>query len=190
MTNSMKVLLGMATCLVVLPGFYSGHGIAAVPAVQQPAAQEKSATPAAFNSGLIRSELVYETAPFPSAHASTIVDTKDGLVAAFFGGTDEGSPDVGIWVSGTSAARGVRPSKWPTASSRMARGTRAGIPCCSRCRTRRCRSSTRSARALRRGGAWSARRATTGGRGPRRGACPTACSARSRTSRCGSPTAR
>ena len=50
--------------------------------------------------GLVKSEFLYETAPFPSCHASTIVETQSGkLVAAFFGGTDEKNPDVGIWVS-------------------------------------------------------------------------------------------
>jgi predicted neuraminidase len=49
--------------------------------------------------GLVTSEFVYETAPFPSCHASTIVETQRGkLVTAFFGGTDEKNPDVGIWV--------------------------------------------------------------------------------------------
>ncbi len=33
-------------------------------------------------------------------HASTIVETPFGLIAAWFGGTQEGNPDVGIWVSG------------------------------------------------------------------------------------------
>src|SRR6185503_18682846 len=48
---------------------------------------------------IVLSEFVYEQAPFPAAHASTIVETPDGLVAAWFGGTDEGKPDVGIWFS-------------------------------------------------------------------------------------------
>jgi predicted neuraminidase len=49
--------------------------------------------------GLLRSEFIYETAPFPSCHASTIAETKSGLIAAWFGGTRERHPDVGIWVS-------------------------------------------------------------------------------------------
>jgi predicted neuraminidase len=44
-------------------------------------------------------EFIYEKATFPSCHASTIEQTPEGLVAAWFGGTDEGEPDVGIWVS-------------------------------------------------------------------------------------------
>lgn len=49
--------------------------------------------------GFVSAEFIYETAPFPSCHASTLVETKDGLAAAWFGGTAEGKSDVGIWLS-------------------------------------------------------------------------------------------
>ncbi|HEY6167285.1 MAG TPA: sialidase family protein [Verrucomicrobiae bacterium] len=50
--------------------------------------------------GFLKSEFIYETAPFPSCHATTIVEPAGGgLVAAWFGGTAEKNPDVGIWVS-------------------------------------------------------------------------------------------
>lgn len=43
---------------------------------------------------------IYEEAPFPQCHASTIAEAVDGtLVASWFGGTREKAPDVGIWVA-------------------------------------------------------------------------------------------
>lgn len=50
-------------------------------------------------SPVISSEFIAETPPTPSCHASTIVQTKHGLVAAWFGGTHEGNSDVAIYVS-------------------------------------------------------------------------------------------
>jgi predicted neuraminidase len=44
-------------------------------------------------------EFVFTSAPFPSAHASTIVETPAGLMTAWFGGTREKHSDVGIWLS-------------------------------------------------------------------------------------------
>ena len=58
--------------------------------------------PSAFpatDPGLLKSEFIFESAPFPQCHASTIAETHDGLVAAWFGGTRERNPDVGIWLS-------------------------------------------------------------------------------------------
>ena len=49
--------------------------------------------------GLAAAEFIFETAPFQQCHASTIVETTSGLVAAWFGGTQERRPDVGIWMS-------------------------------------------------------------------------------------------
>ncbi len=50
-------------------------------------------------SAVVKSEFIFETASFPSCHASTIVETKSGLVSAWFGGTAERNPDVCIYVS-------------------------------------------------------------------------------------------
>ncbi|MEW6207817.1 MAG: sialidase family protein [Acidobacteriota bacterium] len=61
--------------------------------------QNVSAQSAGTNQAVVLSEFIYESAPFPSCHASTIVETKSGLLAAWFGGKMERSPDVGIWIS-------------------------------------------------------------------------------------------
>jgi predicted neuraminidase len=53
---------------------------------------------------IVSREFIYEIAPFPSAHASTLAETPYGLVAAWFGGTAEKHPDVAIWTSRRSAA--------------------------------------------------------------------------------------
>jgi predicted neuraminidase len=49
--------------------------------------------------GLESAGFIYETAPFPACHAATLAESKDGLLAAWFGGTHERHPDVGIWVA-------------------------------------------------------------------------------------------
>ena len=56
--------------------------------------------PGALNPA-IKSEFIFleENVSFPSCHASTIEETKNGLIAAWFAGTSEKDPDVGIWIS-------------------------------------------------------------------------------------------
>ena len=49
---------------------------------------------------VMTSEFIYETAPYPSCHASTLAELEDGTIAAaWFGGTHERNPDVCIWFS-------------------------------------------------------------------------------------------
>ncbi len=49
--------------------------------------------------GLLKREFIYQKASFPSCHASTIEVVGNSLIAAWFGGSDEGEPDVGIWTA-------------------------------------------------------------------------------------------
>ena len=76
-------------------------------------------------SPIATSEFVFETAPFASAHASTIVETSDGLVVAWFGGTREGAADVGIWLSRRVRGAWERPIE--VANGSQTDGTR--FPC-------------------------------------------------------------
>jgi predicted neuraminidase len=50
---------------------------------------------------LVKAELIYslDNKPTPQCHASTIEETSDGLIVAWFGGTREKDRDVGIWVA-------------------------------------------------------------------------------------------
>ncbi len=59
--------------------------------------------------GEVLREFVYETAPYPECHASTIAETPTGLVASWFGGTKEKHPDVGIWVARKEGGRWTTP---------------------------------------------------------------------------------
>ena len=63
------------------------------------------AAPRPNDPAIVRSEFIYETAPTPQCHASTIVETPAGLVAAWFGGEHEKHPDVRIFVSRYDAGR-------------------------------------------------------------------------------------
>lgn len=55
--------------------------------------------PISFKDGIVEEQFIYDTADFPSCHASTIAETPEGLIAAWFGGTRERNPDVCIYTS-------------------------------------------------------------------------------------------
>lgn len=58
-------------------------------------------------------EFIYqpEDVSFPSCHASTIAEIEGGLIAAWFGGTEERNPDVGIWISRFIDGKWARPEE-------------------------------------------------------------------------------
>ena len=60
---------------------------------------------------IIKSEFIYQPGDvtFPSCHASTIIENHKGLMAAWFGGTAEKNPDVGIWISHFSNGKWTKP---------------------------------------------------------------------------------
>ena len=62
--------------------------------------------------GFVSEEFIYSKASFPQCHASTLCETPRGLVAAWFGGTKEKDPDVGIWSSYNDGAGWTAPKEW------------------------------------------------------------------------------
>ncbi len=71
-------------------------------------------------------ELIFQPGrvPFASSHASTIVQVKDGsLLAAWFGGTEEGNQDVAIWSSRAT------PGDTPVWSPPEELAREPGVPC-------------------------------------------------------------
>lgn len=97
---------------VLLLALSAGAAMGAPAAARFDLTRQESARPAA----IAGSEFIFETAPFASAHASTIADTKSGLVAAWFGGTGEGAPDVGIWLSRRVDGKWTTPAEVATGS--------------------------------------------------------------------------
>lgn len=92
MRNSMFLLLGLLLSFVGVaqqkPNDITGNYY--LPALAKPG-----------EGGLLQAELIYplDNRPTPEVHASTLIETPEGIVAAFFAGTHENNPDVGIRVT-------------------------------------------------------------------------------------------
>jgi predicted neuraminidase len=65
----------------------------------------------AVDNAILQVEFIYESATIPSCHASTIAETPDGLVAAWFGGLEEGDVSVGIWLSRHASGKWTPPEE-------------------------------------------------------------------------------
>lgn len=91
-------------------------GAVTVPISAHPPAAETRTASAPARSPILLSEFIYTHAPYPQAHASTIVELPDGtLAAAWFGGSGESRPDVQIWFARRGRADGRRPWRSPMA---------------------------------------------------------------------------
>ena len=100
--------MGRSVFSVVLVFGLAAHSLLAVEtALKLPPAAVKG------QGGYVSGELIYplEGRPTPECHASTIVETKNGLVAAWFAGTEEKDPDVGILISRHDGNAWGKPTK-------------------------------------------------------------------------------
>ena len=60
---------------------------------------------------IVKQEFVAQHPPTARSHAATLVETRDGLVAAWFGGKHERDPSVGIWLSRYLAGHWTAPTE-------------------------------------------------------------------------------
>ncbi len=62
---------------------------------------------------IVKTEFIWKTGDItaPSCHASSIISISNGLLAAWFAGTEEGNKDVGIWISRYSEGKWSKPAE-------------------------------------------------------------------------------
>ncbi|WP_017260019.1 sialidase family protein [Pedobacter arcticus] len=83
----------------------------------------------AVNSAILKMEDICVNPPTPELHASTIEETPTGLVAAWFGGTKEKEPDVGIWLSRQENGKWAAPVEVITGITKLIDGSEIQYPC-------------------------------------------------------------
>ncbi|MCC7373645.1 MAG: exo-alpha-sialidase [Verrucomicrobiales bacterium] len=81
----------------------------------------RSTTPVSPGNAELKREFIYEEASFPECHASTVVETREGLMASWFGGTGEGKDDVCIYTARRDSTGWSKPAL-------VAEGVVAGDP--------------------------------------------------------------
>lgn len=59
----------------------------------------------------IKTEFIFDDAPFAECHASSLAETPQGLIATWFGGTKEGRDDVSIWCARESKSGWTEPTE-------------------------------------------------------------------------------
>jgi len=65
------------------------------PALSLAASKESGAGD--HQSAVMKTEFIFEKSVFPASHSSTIVETKNGLLAAWFAGPQARHPEVSLW---------------------------------------------------------------------------------------------
>jgi len=104
-------------CAFLLPSFISAICLGMSGCANRPVVSQHSPESPA----VVREEFICEPSPTPASHASTIIGTSQGLVAAWFGGKKERAPDVGIWLARHDGSRWSAPER--VAMGRMPDGT-------------------------------------------------------------------
>jgi predicted neuraminidase len=83
----------------------------------------------AVSSAIVKTEMICLNPPTPELHSSTIEESSNGLVAAWFGGTKEKNPDVGIWVSREENGKWLPAVEVVTGMTDLPDGTKVQYPC-------------------------------------------------------------
>src|SRR5690606_15687319 len=81
------------------------------------------------HSSILKVEDICIDPPTPELHASTIEETPTGLVAAWFGGTKEKEPDVGIWLSRHENGQWTAPVEVVNGKTILPDGSEVQYPC-------------------------------------------------------------